>query len=857
MMTSKWVAGVVGFAVIAVAGGVLASGFVLPGTLLFENAAKKATEVFDALPEELEIDQDELAQNSYIWAADGTLLATYYEENRVLVPLAEISQPMQDAIIALEDRRFWEHGGIDIAGMARAFVNNAAADGGDDGAMQGASTLTQQYVKNVLIERAAAADDPEEVRRATEASYSRKLREAKLAIALEEKIGKQAVLEGYLNIAQFGANIYGVEAAANYYFGKSAKDLSIVEAATIAAVTQRPNALDPSINPQTNEARRNDALSAMLKEGYITQAEYDAAQVLSVESTLDIHAPKAGCILANKKAGSGFFCDYVVSVIRNSPEFGETPNERVKLLKRGGLNIYTTLKLKNQKMALAAVEETVPKKDPTGVAMALSSVEPGTGKIIAMVQNRDYAAGTSTKNRQTAVNYNTDQNSGGSTGFQAGSTFKPFVLAEWLNEGHSLSERFPSSRTEYSQSAWKAKGCVDGDVLTIGPWKVSNSTGNFSSADAYLATQNSVNTAYVAMEFKLDLCAITEQLEKMGMHRADLTEWQTIPSMVLGSNEVAPLTMAAGYATFAAGGIYCKPVAITKVIDSRGKKLKIPEADCKRAMKADVAAGVAAAMSRVMTNGTGSAVAINDGRPQAGKTGTTDGNIAVWFGGFTPQVATMVWAGYSEGSKPLRNMLIGGVWFTHAYGGALPGRAWDKFMTAYLEGKEQIPFPEVSDAIGRGTTYEVPSVVGMTLDAAKAKANLDGFDVVADGDGEYSDSVPKGQIITQSPGGGAEIYLTGGATITVYISKGPDPDEDDDDSPKLGGDSKKPTSKSDTKKSTSNSRGENDSNRRETATPKPVVPEPVATPVEPPVDAPPVDPNAPPVDPNAPVASAG
>ncbi|MDR1151812.1 MAG: penicillin-binding protein [Bifidobacteriaceae bacterium] len=774
LTTTKWVAGVAAFAAISVGGGIVASAMVLPGVVVFQGATETATEMFDALP--VELGSEEVAQSSRIYSADGRILATYYEENRRVVPLDEVSQAMQDAVVALEDKRFGEHGGIDIAGMARAAVNNLDSDSG----RQGGSTLAQQSVKNVLVERAVSTGDVEEVRKATEPTISRKLREAKLAIALEKNIGKDKILEGYLNIAQFGASLYGVEAAAMYYFGGiHAKDLNIVQAATIAAIANAPNAYDPSLHPEANQKRRDAALATMLNEGYITRAEYDEAKAQSVASTLDITEVTTGCAGANKLSGSAYYCDYVVSVIRNSPEFGETQEERMRLLKRGGLEIYTTLDRKVQKQALNSILDTIPKRDPSGVGIALSAVEPGTGRILAMVQNRDYSVGETTKKRETSVNWNTDKDSGGSSGFQSGSTFKPFVLADWLNEGHSLGEQFAAMKSDYSNSDWKAVGCREGDSIHAGgEWKVANSTSGQATMNAVGATANSVNTAYVAMEAKLDMCKIQKMLDKMGIHRADGNDWQLVPSMVLGSNEIAPLTMAAGYAAFASGGIYCKPVAITEVRDAAGKTLPIPEADCKRAMKAEVAAGVSAALQAVMTQGTGVNRKIPDGRPQAGKTGTTDSNVAVWFCGYTPQVATAVWAGYPTESKPLRDMSINGEYFYRAFGGLLPGKAWQAFMTAYLEDKEPIAFPEVSVEIQKGAQVTVPNVIGLTMKGATGVAYSEGF-TVSEGSREYSDTVPEGEIIAQSPGSGAKVYLDS-SRISVVISRGPDPGRESD-----------------------------------------------------------------------------
>ncbi|MDR1151741.1 MAG: PASTA domain-containing protein, partial [Bifidobacteriaceae bacterium] len=264
----------------------------------------------------------------------------------------------------------------------------------------------------------------------------------------------------------------------------------------------------------------------------------------------------------------------------------------------------------------------------------------------------------------------------------------------------------------------------------------------------------------------------------MGIHRADGNDWQLLPSMVLGTNEIAPLTMAAGYATFASGGIYCKPVAITEVRDAAGKTLPIPEADCKRAIKAEVAAGVSHALQAVMTSGTGRTRQLEGGRPQAGKTGTTDSNVAVWFCGYTPQVATAVWAGYPTESKPLRNMVIGGQYFDRAFGGLLPGQAWQSFMNAYLKDKEPIAFPEVSAEIQRGAMVKVPSVVGLTVQSANGVAYSEGF-TVSEGSKEYSDTVPAGEIIVQVPSGGSEVYLNSNR-ISVVVSRGPEPPRESD-----------------------------------------------------------------------------
>ena len=284
------------FVLVAGIGGVLAAGIALPGVALANGATEVTAKAFDDLPTEL--DQPGLPEKSTILASDGTLLATFYDQNRVVVPLAEISPMLQHAVIATEDKRFYKHAGVDPAGMVRAFVRNQASTGGQ----QGASTLTQQYVKNVLIEAALAKDTKAEQQaaleeaRGTEGSegIARKLREAKLAISLEKKMTKDEILEKYLNIAQFGIKVYGAESAAQYYFSKPAKDLTYLEAATIAGVTQSPTKWDPVKNPEASQTRRNTVLRLMHEQGYISDADYTTGIATPLAETLRTAGSEAG-----------------------------------------------------------------------------------------------------------------------------------------------------------------------------------------------------------------------------------------------------------------------------------------------------------------------------------------------------------------------------------------------------------------------------------------------------------------------------------------------------------------------------------------------------------------------------------
>ncbi|MCL2803874.1 MAG: transglycosylase domain-containing protein [Micrococcales bacterium] len=761
---AKWLGGVLTVVVASVTSGLLASGFFLPAIDAASLATSDAEYLFEALPEDLQV--SELAQSSYIYAADGTLLATFYFQDRTEVPLDQISPYMQHAVVALEDRRYYEHVGVDWAGMARALVSNALGT-----KVQGASTLTQQYVKNLLINTAVVRGDMAGALEAQEVSYQRKIREAKMAITLEKRLSKEEILEGYLNIAQFGPSQYGVESAARFYFGVHAADLTPVQAATIASTTQSPNGNDPVNHPEANQFRRDAALSRMLEMEFISQEEFDEAVAQDVQDTLNITPSPTGCASAAAFSGAAFFCDYVVAEIRSSEEFGASQRERDDLLRRGGLRITTTLDLTRQAQALEAVTGTIPIEDGSGVGMAITAVEPGTGKIVAMAQNREYGEPTDTNPRATIVNYNVDRSYGGSSGFQAGSTFKPFTLAEWLIDGHSLRDSFDASRTSYNNTRWKAR-CVDGGVMVQTRWSVRGAGGK--SVNALTATANSINGAYAAMEYQLDLCDITDLTKSMGIERADGEDWAMTPAMVLGTNEVSPLAMAAAYATFAAGGVYCRPQSIAEVVTAAGDSLKLAGPQCQEVMDSGVAAAVSVALKGVIDHGTGTRARIYDGRDQAGKTGTTDSHVAVWFAGYTAQLAAAVWAGHPEGNVPMTSLTINGVFLGSPMGGTLPAGTWGRFMNNAMSGLEHVAFAQPPRHLVVPKTVKVPDLTGMTLEQA-AKALSEAGLAVGIATEMFSDQ-PIGLIYLQDPLPGAEVIPEVGANmVNVLVSKGPEP----------------------------------------------------------------------------------
>lgn len=783
------------FVLVATVGGVLAAGLVLPGVAVANGMTKMTTEAFDDLPTELDW-QEALPEKSRILAADGTLLATFFNQNRVVVPLTGIAPIMQKAVIAVEDKRFYEHAGVDVQGMLRAAVRHAAST-----SQEGASTLTQQYVKNVLIEAALDEKDDAAKARALEAAreaegtegIARKLREAKLAITLEKTMTKDEILERYLNIAQFGSSVWGVEAAAERYFSVPAAELNYLQAATIAGITQSPTHWDPLLNPANAQERRNIVLQTMYEQDYITKAEYTAGKATPIAETMVPQEPKLGCMSTYTSVpGSGYFCDYVTKIIRNDPAFGETQEERLRLLYRGGLTITTTLRPENQLQADTAVKAGVSVNDPSGVGTAIVVVEPGTGQIVAMSQNRNYNNTQTVGPRDTSVNYSTSYTYGSSTGFAPGSTFKPFTLLEWLKAGHALEETVDASKMSYDMTEFNSS-CGN---FAPGTYKFANSEGGTRRPMTVLeATENSVNSGYIAMAAQLDLCNIMSDAADLGVYRSADTESATtpipaLPANVIGSDSVTPLAMSAAFAAFAADGVYCTPVAILSVTDPEGNSLAVPDANCHQAIESKYARAVNYALEHVW-QGTASSLGYPD-YTAAGKTGTTSANEDTWFVGYTPKLAAAVWVGYPEGFHSMNGATINGhTYYSGPYGSSIAAPSWRAFMDAATAGQDVGSFPAPDDDQVYGHRISVPSVIGLSESDARSVLEERGFRVYVSSS-KVSSDLEEGLVAKQNPGS----WAVKGSVITLYLSDGsqfqpPDPCQENPDScgpPDNGGD---------------------------------------------------------------------
>lgn len=645
--------GLVGLLAMSSAAGLLMAIAVTPVVALSSLAATDTINVFENLPEYLAIDRLSQKSNIYATRSDGTsaLLASFYDQNRIEVGLDAISPYVQDAAIASEDPRFFEHGGVDLQGTVRAAVSTFAG-----GNTQGGSSITQQYVKNVLVQKCELMTDTTQRHTcyvaATETTPDRKLKEMRLAIGLEKKYSKNDILRQYLNIAGFGGTVYGIEAAANYYFNTTAANLTLPQAASLVAIINNPVKfqLDEPLNEsngsangyQANRIRRDYILRDMLTYRKITRAEFDAAIKAPIEPS--ITEPSTGCQTA---AGSAFFCDYVTHVLRNDPNFGADEETRLVNFRRGGYNVYTTIDLDLQNAAETAIRANVPTTYPGwDVGSVISSVQVGTGRVLAMAQNKDYSqdpAVQATGANFTGINYNTDYTDGGSSGFQPGSTYKVFTLAEWLREGHSLNERVDSRR----KANWGTfqDSCLGPQNYDRDKWNPKNdaneSGANYSALEA---TIGSINTGYIGMAKKLDLCGIRKTAEAFGMHRADGNPLLQNAASVIGTNEIAPLSLAVAFAGIANKGVTCTPVVIDRIVAADGIELPVPVSQCSQSVDPAVTAGMAYAMRLVMTTGTAQASyrATSPRVPMIGKTGTTDGNKDTWMSGASTKVATVV-----------------------------------------------------------------------------------------------------------------------------------------------------------------------------------------------------------------------
>ncbi|MGZ4147758.1 MAG: penicillin-binding protein, partial [Actinomycetota bacterium] len=636
-------------------------------------------------------------ERSTIYAKDGTVLATLYlDENRDIVHLGHVAEIAQKAVLAIEDDGFYQHGGINVPSMLRAMAANLIAGR----VTQGGSTITQQLVKNAVIEN-------------TQQTFARKFREAAIAMRMENRYTKDQILEMYLNDVYFGNSVYGIGTAARYYFAEPASRLSLSQGALLAGIIQAPSDYDPVAHPKAAERRRNTVLDHMESLGWITTAEAGAARARPLGL-----APAAG---RSRQRVQPFFVYYLRNLILDDANhqfdaFGKTREQRIHTLYQGGLKIFTTLDPAWQRYAQEAVDQSPSISMTAGPDVSLVSVDTHTGAIRAMLSGKDYQ-----RDQLDLVWRGTRQ---------VGSAFKPFTLVAAL-EQHVPTGTVYSSTSPYCSPAWtSADHCVS-----------NAESGDRGYIDLWTATQDSVNVVFAQLALDIGPSSIVDAAHTMGI----TAPLQAVPSITLGTEDVSTLDMASAYSTLANDGTHCAPFAIVRVDVPGGGTLYRHKPACEQAISPAIAHQVTAMLQRVVCCGTGTAA--NIGRPVAGKTGTAQDYTNVYFAGYTPQVATAVWVGFSQGQIPMES------YYGHSvYGGTLAAPIWHAFMAKATAGMpvESFPAPPPQPS---GT---VPDIVGMrSLEAQQAIDDAHFTPIVV-----KVDSVePVNTVLEQSPAAGTRLAL--------------------------------------------------------------------------------------------------
>lgn len=602
-------------------------------------------------------------ETSMILDSAGQVVATLHgEENRIVVPLEEISPHLQSAVIAAEDREFYKHNGVSIRGIIRA----ARANLSNDKIVQGGSTVTQQYVRNAFPQIG------------TEKTIERKIKEALWAMEVERKYGKDEIMQAYLNTVYFGRGAYGAEAAAQTYFNVTAAQLTPGQAAYLAAALRSPNELQIDRDPQAAILARNEVLDEMTEVGLLTA---DEAKLARGEDLATQFAP-ARLGSQEGSARAGYFVEYVRRTLKSKFQFTD------EQILGGGLRIHTTLDSRMQKAAEDAVSSTFDR--PEDPEAALIAMDP-EGRVLAMVGGKDVEDAKRARGFNFAVDV---QNSGG--GRQAGSAFKPIALASFLEQGNSVHSTFMG----HSEVEITSERCKNEDGS---PWEVSNYGGaGFGALDLISATTNSVNTVYAQlMDSEVSPEDFIQTAHELGI---DIPQFDRGCALTLGTTDVTPLEMARAYTTFARRGMRPDPMAITKVTGPDGEVILELTPSSQQVMDPNTADTVNYVLERNIRAGTGTRARI--GRPAAGKTGTTQNFQNAWFAGYTPNLTAVVWVGYApeeDGTIPVMTNVRG----RRVTGGSFPAAIWGDFMSVAVEGMEVTDFQDPRLG-GRTVRYRVP-----------------------------------------------------------------------------------------------------------------------------------------------------
>lgn len=692
------------------------------------------------LPDLSSLDEYKAAQNSKVFAADGSLLCELRgDQDREIIAIAEMPDALKKAVIAIEDSDFYNHTGVNWKAVIRAVWANVVKGS----VVQGGSTITQQYVKNAYV--------------GPKRTLWRKIQEANLAYQLEQKYSKNKILELYLNDIYFGHGSYGIFTAARKYFDKAPQQLTLGECAMLAGVIRSPSYYDPYTRPQEVMARRRLVLLRMLKMNFITEDQLEAAdnEPLTLAPPDKVYTPRK----------APYFSDYITELVKR--KYGD------QQAFRGGLRIYTTIDPRIQEIAEGSVRRHL--NAEKGPDAAIVVLDPRTGYIKAMVGGKNYA--------------NSQFNVAADGHRQAGSAFKVFVLCRALADSVSPEQTYDASSPRVIK------------MPNGGKWEVNNYDGKGGGQTTIReATVRSINCVFAQLIMDVGPARVAEMAKAMGIQ----SYVDPIPPIALGGLTVGvtPLEMASAFGTLANDGVHAIARSISKVTDADGNVLEEGKPEAKTVLDPKVAAKANEILTGVVARGTGTGA--NIGRPQAGKTGTTEDHSDAWFVGYTPDLVAAVWVGHPQGRVSMGSMT----------GGSLPATIWRDVMSKALENTPPTAFNKGKDDAAQAVQAEsvtvsvcdttgllalpgcpsthmatfarnaaptahcnvhsstpaakVPDVTGMSTSSARSKLTQAGYAAAVV---NQPSSLPPGQVISQAPAGGTT--LAEGGTVTIFVSSGP------------------------------------------------------------------------------------
>ncbi|WP_084477220.1 penicillin-binding protein [Actinokineospora enzanensis] len=758
--------------------GVLVAGMLFPVVGALGVASNRASDTIDSVSADLVATPLPLVTT--ITDNAGNPIASLYDQYRLPVGADQISPTMKAALVSVEDRRFYEHHGVDWKGTIRAAISNGA--GADT---QGASTITQQYVKNYLI-NVVNRDNKIEQSKAQEQTIARKLREARIAIQLEQKMSKEEILTGYLNVVEFAYEIYGIGAAANSYFGTTPDKLTVAQAALLAGAVNNPVLYNPWRKPTETLSRRNFVIDKMVENQKLSPEMAEKAKKEPLGVLPEPKKPAANCVGAGPEVG--FFCQYVFEYLE---KLGFTEDQ----IKTGGYTIKTSMDPRATQLAKQAAEEEVPKTTP-GIANVMSIVQPGKDRhqVVALVANRDYgldpAKGQTTYGLPSRV----------SNKFGTGSIYKIFTSAAYLEKGGGINNVIDVP-AYYQSSVFVGGGlsCPKAPKYNDRYYCVKNaSKAGDQKMPLQTALAQSPNTAFVILEERVGMGPVVDMANRLGMrdtmassdagldpdpastdsqrNRSQTDFFKPTPtspgqaSFTLGPSPLSTLELANVGATIMSGGVWCPPTPLVDVLDRNGKKVDVNEAPCEQAVAEPLANTLATGLSQDSVSGTSAQAAhmFNWNRPMMGKTGTTQQQKSAGFLGATAQYSAAVET-FNDSPKPQgicdtdppRLCPTGNI-----FGGKVPARTWFSMMSKYMDGMPVLPLPPTDPRyLDGGDGMQVPDVTNRSQQEATDILRQAGYQVVAK---DRNDARKKGTVVAQSPRGGA----IQGETITIYVSTG-------------------------------------------------------------------------------------